>query len=98
MCCINGAKTIFFLLLSYSAQLKMVVLWLCTVDNDEINKLLCPDDLTKYFHLPSHSMDEEEQTINEKLQCLGPLPISYQTIDSSSKPALTSLEALQKGH
>ena len=65
---------------------------------DGINELPCPDDLIKYLRLPSHSMDEENQTNNEKLHCLGPLPISCQTIDSSSKPTLTSLEALRKGH
>ena len=65
---------------------------------DGINELSCPDDLIKYLCLPSHSMDEEKQTINEKLQCFGPLPISCQTVGSSSKPVLTSLEALQKGH
>ena len=65
---------------------------------DGINELPCQDDLIKYLRLPSHGMDEENQTINEKLQCLGPLPISCQTVDSSSKPALTSPGALRKEH
>ena len=35
---------------------------------DGINELLRLNNLTKYLCLPSHDMDEEEQTINEKLQ------------------------------
>ena len=65
---------------------------------DGINELSCPNNLIKYLRLPSHGMDKEKQTINEKLQCLGPLPISCQTIGSSSKPALTSPKALPKEH
>jgi len=61
---------------------------------DGTNKLSCPNDLIKHLHLPSHGMNEEKQTINEKLQCLGQLLISYQTVDSSSKPSLISPEAL----
>ena len=61
---------------------------------DGSNELSCPDDLIKYLRLPSHDMDEEKQTINEKLQYLGQLPISCQTFGSSSKPALISHEAL----
>ena len=45
---------------------------------DGTNKLFCPDGLIKHLRLPSHGMDEEKQTINEELQCLGQLPISCQ--------------------
>jgi len=47
-----------------------------------------PDDLIKYIHPPWHSMDEGKRVINERIQCLGQLPISWQTVGNSSKPAL----------
>ena len=47
-----------------------------TMDNDGTNELFCPNNLIKYLCLPSHGMDEEKQTINEKLQCLEQLLIS----------------------
>ena len=37
---------------------------------DGTNELSCPDNPIKYLHLPSHDMDKEKQTINEKLKCL----------------------------
>jgi len=43
-------------------------------------------------------MDEGKRVINEKIQCLRQLPISWQTFGGSSKPALISLEALWKKH
>ena len=65
---------------------------------DGTNELSCPDNPIKYLHLPSHDMDKEKQTINEKLQCLRQLPISCQIVGSPSKPALISPEALRKEH
>ena len=39
-----------------------------------------------------------EKHINKKIQCLKQLPISWQTVEGSSRPALISPEALQKEH
>lgn len=42
------------------------------------NELSFLDNLIKHLHLPNHGMDKENQTINEKFQCLKRLPISCQ--------------------
>ena len=56
------------------------------------------DDLSKYTRPPWHDMDEGGWVINKKIQYLGQLPISLQTVEGSSKLALISPEALQKKH
>ena len=65
---------------------------------DGIDELSCPDDLIKHIHPPCHDMDEGRQVINKRIQYLGQLPISCQTIGGSSKPTLISSKALQKEH
>ena len=57
-----------------------------------------PNDLIKDIRPPWHGMDEGRRVINEKIQCLRQLSISWQTIRASLKPALISPEALQKKH
>ena len=65
--------------MSWQTTLHLLVVIMTHNDNhstwgaaDGINELPCPNNLTKYLCLRSHGMDEEKQTINEKLQCLGP--------------------------
>ena len=38
---------------------------------------LIMDDLIKYIHPPWHHTDEDKRVINERIQCLGQLPISW---------------------
>ena len=43
-------------------------------------------------------MDEGKRVIYKKIQYLGQLPISWQTVGGLSKPTLTGPKALQKEH
>ena len=61
---------------------------------DGTDELSCLDDFIKHIRPPWHGMDEGRRVINKKIQCLRQLPISWQTIEGSLKPALISLEAL----
>ena len=56
------------------------------------------DDIIKYTRPPRHNADEGKRVINKGIQCLRQLPISCQTVEGSSKPALISPKALQEEH
>ena len=43
------------------------------------------DDLIKYIHPPRHGMDEGKRVINKRIQYIGQLLTSYQTVEGSSK-------------
>ena len=52
------------------------------------------DDLIKYICPPWHNTDGDKQVINERIQYLGQLPNSCQTVGASSKPTFMNLGAL----
>ena len=56
------------------------------------------DDLIKYIRPPQHDMDEGREVINKRIQYLGQLPTSCQTVGALSRLALISPKALQEEH
>ena len=70
--------------------------WGAANGTDELPFFL--DNLIEYICPPENNTNEDRQVINERIQYLGQLPNSCQTVGASLKPTFMNLRALQKEH